>query len=239
MDNLGDIRQAIQDDLTTGDESTLFSPSIIDRAINRSYRKVGGLYRWPHLEDAKITSTQIDTETYDYPDTWRPDSIWRIEIDGEQYGEAPDGSPLAYEDYLTWRTDSANDNSTEKKWANQQMRYFIYPVPTTTGTNNIDVWGFKNITPLENDSDTTIFTSNMPECNEAIQLEALAILRSKGENDKGGEFKSIEAKQILIIAWNKLKQENSKYEKNQPMFEIGDMFSSTRTRSRNNIGNFD
>ena len=238
MDNLANIRQAIQDDLTIGDESTLFSPTIIDRAINRAYRKAGGLFRWPSLEDAKKTSTQINQEYYDYPATWRPDSIWRLEVDDEQYGETPDGSPLTFEDYLIWRRDDINANSTDKKWANQKRRYFIYPVPTTAGTNNISVWGIKNVESLSTDSSETIFTSNMPECNEAISLEALAILKSKGEDDKSGQFRSIEAKTILTIAWNKIQQEQVKYEKNQPFFEVTDMFASRRTKTKGNIGNF-
>jgi len=238
MDTLANIRQAIQDDLSIGDESTLFSPTVIDRVINRAYRKAGSLYRWPQNEDAKKTSTQNGIEPYDYPSTWRPDSMWKLEVDDKQYGEDPDGSPLAFEDYLVWRRDTDNDNSTDKKWANQKRRFFIYPVPTTAGTNNISVWGVKNITTLSADADTTIFSYNMPEANESIVLEALAILKNKGEDQRSGQFASIEAKQILTVAWNKLKQENAKYEKNQPMFYIGDMFSNKRTTTKNNIGNF-
>lgn len=237
MDILSDIRQAIQDDLTVNDGSTLFPPTLIDRVINRAYVKSATLYRWPQLEDAKKTSTQNGTETYDYPSTWRPDSVWRLEVDNEQYGEEPDGSPLAFEDYLTWRRDEANENSTDKKWANQKTRYFIYPVPTTNGTNNISIWGIKNITALSEDSDTTIFSYNMPEGNEAVLLEALAILKGKGDDDKGGQFKSLEAKQILTTAFNKLRQEQNKYEKNQSMFLVQDMFANGRNPNRR-IGNF-
>lgn len=238
MDTLANIRQACQDDLTIGDESTLFSPTVIDRVINRAYIKAATLYRWPQLEDAKKTSTEVNTETYDYPSVWRPDSIYRLEVDDVQYGEDPDGSPLAFEDYLIWRRDDDNASSTDEKWANQKTRFFIYPVPTTAGTNNISVWGVKNIVALSADADTTIFSYNMPEINEAILLETLAILKAKGEDDKGSQFRSIEAKQILTTAWNKLKQEQSKFEKNQPMFYVEDMFSNKRTTTKNNIGNF-
>jgi len=238
MDNLGNIRTAIQDDLSIGDESTLFPTALIDRVINRAYRKAGGLYRWPQLEDAKKTSTQNGIEPYDYPSTWRSDSIWRIEVDSKQYGEDPDGSPLAFEDYLTWRRDDDNANSTDKKWANQKRRFFIYPVPTAAGTNNICVWGQFNVVALSADSDTTIFSYNMPECNEAVLLEALAILKAKGEDDKGGQFRSIEAKQILTVAFNKIRQEQNKFEKNLPMLHVTDFFRR-RGGSGQNTGNFD
>ena len=234
MDTLAQIRTGVQDDLTIGDESTLYSPTVIDRVINRAYVKCATLYRFPQLEDAKKTSTQANIESYDYPSTWRPDSLWRLEVDDKQYGEDPDGSPLAFEDYWTWRRDTDNANSVDKKWANQKTRYFIYPVPTAVGTNNICVWGVKNITALSVDGDTTIFSYNMLECNEAILLETLAILKAKGEDDKGGQFRSIEAKQILTVAFNKLKQEQNKYEKNQSMFHVEDMFG----RAKSKVGNF-
>ena len=234
MDNLGDFRQAIQDDLTIGDESTLFTPTIIDRAINRAYRKSATLFRWPQCEDGKKTSTQANVEYYDYPDTWRPDSIWRLEVDDNQYGEDPDGSPMAFEDYLTWRADSDNDNSTDKKLANQKTRYFIYPVSTANGTNNISVWGMKNITALSEDDHETIFTDNMPECNEAIVLEAKAILKGKGGDEKSGQFASAEAKAILALAFNKIKAEQAKYSKDQPMLHIDDMFG----KGAKKVGNF-
>lgn len=238
MNTLSDLRQNVQDDLTVGEESTLYSPTVIDRALNRAYLKCAYLYRWPQTEDAKKTSTQANLEYYDYPQTWRSDSIWRLEVDGDQYGEDPDGSPLAFEDYLTWRANDDNANSTDKKWANQRRRYFIYPVPTSDGSYNISVWGLINVTALSADGDTTIFSYNMPEGNEAIVLEAVAILKSKGDDDKSSQFKSLEAKQILTVAFNKIKQESSKYDKNQPMFYVEDMFADSKSKVKKDIGNF-
>jgi len=227
MVTLANIREAIQDDLTIGDESSLYSPNLIDRAINRAYRKAAGLFPWPELQDAKKTSTQVDQEYYDYPTNWRSNSIWKLTIldsDGndDRYGETPDGSPLSFDDYLNWKED--NPDSTDKKWANQWRRFFIWPIPTTLGSNNIHVWGIKVVADLDEDADTTVFSSSTPEANEAIELEAVAILKSKGENDKSAQFKSLEAKQILAVAWGKIARENAKYEKIQPFFEVTDMF---------------
>lgn len=228
METLSDLVVAVQDDLTVGDESTLYSPTLIKRAINRAYRKVGGLFPWPELQDAKKTSTQIDQEYYDYPTNWRSSSIWKVVIDDERYGEDPDGSPLSFDDYLNWKEDYPD--STDKKWTNQWRRFFVWPVPTTAGTNNIHVWGIKVITDLSEDADTTIFTYSTPEANEAIELEAVAILKSKTDEDKSAEFKSTEAKQILITAWGKIAKEQSKYEKNQPFFYVTDMFGGTNSK---------
>lgn len=245
MDTLQAIRQAIQDDLTVGDESTLYSPSLIDRAINRAYRKAAGLFAWPELQDAKKTVTQANQESYDYPVNWRSNSIWKLGVsdssaEDPRYGEEPDGSPLSFDDYLNWKED--NPDSTDKKWANYGRRYFIWPIPTAlgsfvTGINVIYIWGLKVVSSLTNDSDTTVFSYSTPEANEAIQLEAMAILKSKGDDDKSGQFKSLEAKQILTVAWNKITKENAKYEKEQPFFEVPDMFSNSNN-SKDLTGRF-
>ena len=240
MVTFANIVEAVQDDLTIGDESTLYAPALIKRAINRAYRKAAGLFPWPELQDAKKTSTQVDQEYYDYPTNWRSNSIWKLTIldsDGndDRYGETPDGSPLSFDDYLNWKED--NPDATDKKWANQWRRFFIWPIPTTLGSNNIHVWGIKVVADLSADADTTIFSYSTPENNEAIELEAVAILKSKGENDKSAQFKSLEAKQILAVAWGKIAREQAKYEKIQPFFEVTDMFGGGS--SKNLRGKFD
>lgn len=227
MEDLSDLRTAVQSDLNVGSESTLYSPTIIDRAINRAYIKCNSLYPWPELQDAKKTTTVTDQEYYDYPPTWRSNSIWKLRVNYERYGEDPDGSPLTFDDYLNWKEDYPD--STDKKWANQERRYFISPTPSSDGLV-ICIWGIKTADSLVNDSDTTIFTYSMPEGNEAVVLEAEAILKSKGENEKSGQFKSIEAKQILTSSWNRIQKEKSKYEKNQPSFYVGDFFGNGTSR---------
>lgn len=239
MDLLEDLRQAVQDDLTVGDESSLYNPNIILRAINRAKRKAEALFAWPELMDAKKTTTQANQEYYDYPRNWRSNSIWKLAItdsDGNdvRYGEEPDGSPLSFDDYLAWKED--NPDSTDKKWANQWRRFFVSPTPTaagsvTTGINVISIWGMMVSTvDLVEDSDITIFSYSAPECNEAIVLEAVAILKSKGEQEKAGEFRSIEAKQILTTNWMKIRKELAKYEKNMPFLDVPDFFGNGNSK---------
>ena len=224
MNILADIRQGVQDDLTVGEESPLYNPTLIDRAINRAYRKAGSLFPWPELQDAKKTTTQANIEYYDYPQNWRSRSVWKLMVDGDRYGESPDGSPLSFDDYLNFKEDYPD--STDKKWANQWRRYFIFPVPTAASLE-ICIWGIMNVEVLDEDTDTTIFSYNAPECNEAIELEAVAILKNKGELEKAGEFRSMEAKQILSGYWGKVKKEMSKDEKNMPFFDIPNFFGKT------------
>ncbi len=239
MEQFYQLVDAVQDDLNVDDNSTKYPVLLIKRAINRAYRsKVCALFDWPELEDAKKTSTVAGQEYYDYPSNWRSDTAGRLEVDGYQYGEYPDGSPMDWNDYLTWRADSSTANSTDKKWATQKRRYFIFPVPTTNGTNNICIWGQMVPTSLENDGDATIFSYSMPEGNEAIVLEAVAILKSKGEKEDAGQFRSTEAKQILIGAWAKVVKNQGKFEKIQPFFDVPDYYASNNEASRNRIGRF-
>jgi hypothetical protein len=235
MDEFSELIEAVQSDLTVGDESSLFPLATIKLAINRSYRKAGGLFRWPETEDAKKTSTQASQDYYDYPQTWRPDSVWRVEVSGVRYGEEPDGSPLAFPDWLIWKEDYPT--STEKRWSTQWRRYFISPTPITNGSSDLVVYGQEVVEKLVNDSDVTIFSYSMPECNDAITMEAVAILKSKGNNREGGEMISVEAKQILATAWSKIRQEQAKNEKTQPFFEVNDFFS-TKSSTIDNIGRF-
>jgi len=237
MNLFSDLVQAVQDDLTVDDNSTLYPPALIKRALNRAYIKCAGLFNWPETEDAQKTTTVVNQEYYDYPREFRSDTIGRLEVNGDQWGEDPDGSPMAWSDYLIWRKNSNNDNSTEKKWANQRRRYFIYPVPTVKDLV-ICIWGQSIPDALSSDGDITIWSYSMPEGNEAIILEAVAILKSKGNSEEVGEFRSTEAKQILIVAWGKLQKEQAKYEKDQPLFDVPDYYSDTRQDIKNDIGRF-
>lgn len=230
MNTFLELQTEVQSDLTIDSNSTLFPLATIKRAINRAYIKAGGLFLWPETEDAKKTSTVANHEYYDYPDNWRPDSVWKLTVDDIDYGD-----PLVFKDYL-YEKENSIPSGASYLWSSQWRRYFIYPTPTTDGDFNISVWGQKTVSLMENDTDTTIWSYAMPECNEAVLLEAEAILKSKGEEEKAGEFRSNEAKQILIIAWGKIRQQQAKYMKKLPFFKIGDMFGPSDTSSK--IGNF-
>lgn len=237
MDLFSELVAAVQSDLTIGAESTLVTPETVKLAINRSYRKAGGLFRWAETEDAKKTSTEDGQEYYTFPDNWRPDSIWKLKVDGVRYGEGKDGSPMLFPDFLNWKEDFPD--STDLKWSTQWRRYFISPIPTSNGNNNIEIWGQKVVDKLVNDSDVTIFSYSLPECNDAIVLEAEAILKRKNEEAAdASQFFSPEAKQILIVAWNKIKQEQAKYEKTEPMFNVPDMFRRSTNGNNTAIGDF-
>lgn len=232
MDTFAQLQTTVQSDLNVDSTSTLFPLATIKLALNRAYRKAGGLFLWPETEDAKKTSTVSAQEYYDYPQNWRPNSIWKLKVDNEDYGD-----PLVFRDYL-YEQENDNPSGLTLIWTNQWRRFFIDPVPTTNGNNNIEIWGQKVVDALSADADTTIFSYSMPECNDAIVLEAEAILRAKGEDENTAAFKSAEAKQILSIAWGKIAKANAKYEKTTPRFNVPDFFGRRRNHPENNIGNF-
>jgi hypothetical protein len=233
MDSFLELQTALKSDLNVSSSSSLFPLDTIKLALNRAYIKAYRLFRWPQLKDSKTTTTQASQEYYDYPDTWSPESVWRLEVGGTQYGEDPDGSPMDFNDYIIWKAE--NSGSTDEKWANYGTQYFIYPTPAAAGVS-ICVWGQKSAAELVEDADTTIFSANMPECNLAIIDEAGAILKKKGEDNNSGQMLSNSAEKTLTIAFNKIRQEQHKYERVTPFFQVNDMFG--RTSTEDIIGNF-
>lgn len=231
MDTLLDMRTAIQRDLTVDGNSTFNSPTVIDGAINRAKRKIESLFRWPGLEDALSTSTIANQYYYDYPDNWRPDSIWKLVVNNIDYGD-----PLVFRDFL-YEKENDNPSGLTYKWSNQWKRFFIDPVPTSNGNNNIQIFGLKASTDLTVDADRTIFSGSIPEVNEAIVLEAEAILKYKGNTQQVGQLLSNDAKAIVSVTWGKIKQEQSKFEKTLPYFDVPNFFGNYRTVERK-IGNF-
>lgn len=230
MDLFSELQTTVQSDLNVDSNSTLFPLTTIKLAINRAYRKAGGLFDWPELEDAKKTSTQIGKEYYDYPDNWRPDSAWKLTVDDEDYGD-----PLVFKDF-EYEKEEDWPSGADVAWTSQWRRYFIYPIPTAAGNNNISIWGIKVVPVLVNNTDTTIFSYSMPECNDAIVLEAVAILKNKGEEEQKGQFRSAEAKGILTMSWSRIKKSQAKYEKTQPLLNVPDFFGKINTSTT--IGKF-
>ncbi len=232
MDNLGEIRDGVQYDLNIGDESTLFPPATVDDAINQAYRKIGNLHRWPGTNAAMTTTTQANINYYDYPSTYRPNSIWKLMVGTTDYGD-----PITFKDFL-YETENDMPSGLDEAWANQDDRYFIYPTPTAAGTT-ITIWGQKNTTELTADANETIFTDPLPEVNDAIRKEAVAILKHpKGQDASSHTLLSAEAMVIVESAWATVKQNTAKQESTQGGWEVPDFFAR-KSGKDNNIGDFD
>jgi hypothetical protein len=242
MDQLSELRAAVQSDLTVGAESSLFPPATIDLAINRAYRKIGAIFKWEETKDALKTSSLENHEYYDYPQNWRPMSIWKLTLDAVDFGD-----PLTYKDYC-YEKENDIPSGLQRMWSNYGKRYFIYPTPLTNGVKNIAIHGSKFVDKLVLDGDITIFSYTMPEINEAIVLEAGEILKIKGQvktpaeltSYVGAELLSQQAKGIVVTAWTKVSQEQSKLRRTTPFLDVPDFFApSHRSGKSTTIGNFD
>lgn len=238
MDTFAGLVAAVQSDVTIDNTSSFVPPDTVKLAVKRAYYKAGALHRWPQLEDAKKTSTVNGNEYYDYPQNWYPQSIWKLMVDNQDYGD-----PLLFKDYL-YEKDNNEPSALKYMWGSQAQRYFIYPTPTTNGNNNISIWGSKAVDALVNDDDVTIFSYIMRECNHAIILEASRIIKMKGEDmqdtiiPRVGEMRDLEAQDILMKAWNRIRMEMVKREKTQPMFDVPDFFGSRFNNIKGKIGDF-
>lgn len=223
MDSFIDLINATYSDLTASSESDLYNLTAVMLAVNRANQKAGSLFKWPKTQSAQTTDTQKNIDYYDVPDNWKPDSAWKLTVDDLDYGK-----PLLFEDYLKFKED--NPASVVKKWSQQWTRYFISPTPTADGVKNISIFGFESVAWLVNDTDTTIFSYNMRDCNDAIVQEAVAILKAKAEDENSSIFRSTTAKSILTTAWVKIQQGQMHKRKIQPMFQVPDFFGGNVNR---------
>ena len=81
-----------------------------------------------------------------------------------------------------------------------------------------------NVETLSDDADETIFTGNIPSGNEALVKEAVAILENKGQMPELGSLYSEQAKVMLVVAYDKIRQEQSKYNKAYPFMDVPNFF---------------
>jgi hypothetical protein len=238
MDKFSELIAAVQSDLTVNSGSSFMNPTAIQLALNRAYYVAGGLHKWPQLEDAKKASTVNGNEYYDYPQNWYPQSIWKLTVDSVDYGD-----PLTFKDYL-YEKENSNPSGLTRMWGSQWTRYFISPTPSADGNKNISIWGSKVVDTMSDDTDTTIFSYNMRECNVALVYEAVHILKMKGENLQAtaisgvGEMGDLRAQDILGKAWNRIRMELSHREKTQPMFDVPNFFGNPVRDVKNRIGDF-
>ena len=241
MDNLGEMRTAVQSDFTVGNESSLITPTAIDLAINRAYRKIGAMFKWTETKDALKTVTRANKEWYDYPQNWRPETIWKLVINSQDFGE-----PLTFKDYQHEKENS-NPSGLQRMWANWGKKYFVDPAPTEANLE-IDIFGYKFVDKLTVDGDITIFSYSIPNINEAIVIEAGEILKNKADiagsykkTDSGSILLSGRAMNMVMAEWAKVSQENSKNQNTTPRWDVPDFFArgvNNENAIRNKIGNF-
>jgi hypothetical protein len=227
MTTRSDLETELIARLQVASNSTLYPSTRITTIIQSAYMWATQLVIWHDLVRARCTSTVATQEYYDYPANFRSESIIRMEVDGEEYKRKN------YEDYLAFQQD--NPSSTKKIFSSFGRQFFISPIPTTTGSNNITIWGAIQADALSSSSSVPIFSYNKEEANEAVIKKAIAIalVRSDPTVAKSEEQDAITLLMKLSTDESKNTQRNKRL--NHPMLTVPDYFNSSGSTD---IGSF-
>lgn len=159
-------------------------PEVTDAAIttwlNRGMITFCNEQDWSWLEKSTTKSTVSGTEAYDLPaDHYR---LVELQVDGTS------ASPNPYD--LVPFEQRVLAVSGERKVSIFANQFYLYPIPTSTGTNNIDIRYIRTPTKMttngQSPSDSGI--ANMPErYHEALVIYAFAIYNTYDEEHAEAE----------------------------------------------------
>jgi len=218
MQTFADMKSELSSRLLVASNSTLFTTTRIADLIDDAYEWAAALYNWPQLEEPEMTDTVATQDYYDYPETFRTDSVSRLYVDDTRYYRK------AFEDYLDYKENNPDDVSNPI-FADYGRQLFIFPTPTTSGTNNLVVYGCTNaIDEPEEDETFTIFSEHDNSGNEAIVKKALSVAIAKTDKDRS-VLEEVEAVAILTRIWNKMAARQQRAQRiDHPMLDVPDFF---------------
>ncbi len=212
--------------------SPIVTSSVIQTELNNAYAWAGRQFKWPALKAARTADTN-EQANYDYPTDFQPESITRVEIAGLTN---PVFERKDFEDYLDY-TENFPTN-TDQIFANYWTQFFIFPIQVANpGSSNMSIWGYKNVTPMVNTTDVTIFSNYDPLANMAIVKQAKAVIQAPLEGKNPAMVEDAEAKEILATIFGKIKEDSMNDQRlDHPMFRVPDYFSGSV--STTDIGSF-
>jgi hypothetical protein len=227
MDNLGDMVERLQRKLVSSDSSTQYTEAILKDLIADAYVWGSQLVPWKDLTVVFETSTEAGVFWYDYPvsnnapSPFVTDSITFLEIDtGDGLKEY---HKKDFQDFIRYKRENANSES-RRIFADNERKWFCFPIPQVTGSWNVTVHGQKHADPLLVDSDTTIFTNMSKDGNQAIVEKAFsdAIYRVDPKLSK----MSLEDATGLLLRIFKRERDNQQLNQrlDHPRFDVPDMF---------------
>lgn len=222
------MRDELTSRLLVADNSTMYTTTRIQNLILDAHLTATNMFPFPELQKAKMTGTLYGQYYYDYPTEFQVGSIFRVVVDDIVYDK------VAFEDWLDYKKNNAT--VTDKYiFAEYGKQIFIFPTPTTTGTNNIDVYGQIQATQLSGDSDLTIFSRSDDQGNEAIVKIALSVAIAR--IDKALAMKEYEeAVQKLAAIFNKYANRKQREQRlDHPFFDVPNYFTG---RGVSSTGNF-
>jgi len=214
--NFGELKAELRARLSIATGNSFWTDEMLGEWINQANRWACTYKYWPFTEKAKYTVSRANARYYDYPPTFRTDSIRRLEIDGTEYEKK------RYEDFMKYIKE--NPNGTDKIFSDFERFYFIHPVVKEDG-KEIVVWGQEKPKKLENDEDTTPFSEGEEDGEEAIIKRALMIALQKAKKYTEAQIQKEEAKEILEQIWSRIKEEQALYQtKDRPFFDVPQFF---------------
>ena len=176
MDTRSEMETELVAQLQVAANSSRYPSTRITTLIQNAYKWATNLFIWTDLVKAKTTDTGASQEYYDYPEEFRSNTIVRLEIDGDPYERKN------FEDFLDYKEN--NSTTTKKMFANYGRLFFVNPIPSAIGTDNICAWGAIQADALSSAASETIFTDNNPEGNEAVVQRALGVALKRIDKDQ-------------------------------------------------------
>lgn len=233
METRAEMEAELQLQLQSAANSSLFPATRLTSLIQNAYKEATTLFKWLALARAKTTRTAAkgagdDVCYYDYPDEFRTNTIFRVQIDALEYNRK------SFESFLDFR--NRNPSASKRIFANYQRFFFISP-DTVAGSSNLDAWGIIQAPALSATGSETIFSGNADEGNFAVVSLALATAVKK-INQKLSDKERANA---LMVLGKMNTDEWAEYARDQqldtPMFEVPDFFGGSSIS--NTIGSFD
>ena len=89
LETRSDLETELQLQLQSASNSTLFPSTRLTSLIQNAYREATTLFKWLALARAKTTDTidkgSEDNSYYDYPEEFRTNTVFRVEINNLEY----------------------------------------------------------------------------------------------------------------------------------------------------------
>lgn len=205
---LQDFRDDLDERISAAKVSGFWTQTFKDRAINAAGKQVCNSQRWGFLELALTTQSRDGKEYYDYPVTgpksFTPDSIYQINIAGEDYGNADGRTRLGWGEFQ--KRKNAGDTD-EKVFANHNGYWFLYPVPADG--LDISLFGLKKWWTLTAATDEAVTPSELDDSIVKIAL-ARCLRKAKKYDEAKAELVEVIDPQVgsLATIWAKTNEES-------------------------------
>ena len=209
----GDIRDEVLVRLNASTTISFYSDTILNDWLDQSHRWSAGFRKWPWTEGRVSTTLSLDSnDSMGYPEGWRADSIRICQVGGKRYQK------LNYEDFLIFREDRSDDD--ERVFSDFGRRIYINP---NGSSGTLATWGQYLPGAFDRtnyESETTIFSNNEEEGNEAMVQEMMAYAKLREHKPKETEYHHRRAIEILDKIWEAVGEEQFGYHsKNRGMWK--------------------